>query len=178
MRVLQRFHDWLAEEALPAGALGPAESDRLHERHIADSFLFAVGLPPQPTRVLDFGSGAGLPGVPLAVMMPQTEFCLLDRARSRVDLMRRAVRILELENVQVKQGEIERHREPETAIVSRATLPPTRARALLEAVLAPGGTAVLGGSWSTRPHFNGFETLEVNSKILDRTIWLLMMRRT
>ncbi len=110
--------------------------------------------------------------------MPETEFCLLDRARSRVDLMRRAMRILGLENVQVKQGEIERYREQEPAIVSRATLPPTQARTHLEGLLAPGGTAVLGGSWITRPHVEGFDTVGVDSKILDRTIWLLIMRRT
>ncbi len=178
LRLLQQFHDWLAAEAIPAGALGPAETERLHDRHMADSLLFAVGLPTQPTRVLDLGSGAGLPGIPLAVMLPDTEFCLLDRARGRVDLMRRAVRILGLENVQVEQGEIERLGEQESAIVSRATLPPARARAQLEPLLAPGGTGLLGGSWTTRPDFDGFETLELDSKILDRTIWLLMMRRT
>jgi hypothetical protein len=92
--------------------------------------------------------------------------------------MRRAIRILDLENVQVAQGEIERHQEKEPAVVSRATLPPERAAAPLQGVLAPGGTAVLGGSWSARPEVPGFETMEFGSKILDRTIWLLIMRRT
>jgi 16S rRNA G527 N7-methylase RsmG len=178
LRGLDVYRQWLEDEAIPAGALGPAEVDRLHDRHIADSLLFSVGFPTTPSRVLDYGSGAGLPGLPLAVMWPATDFLLLDRSGRRVNLVRRAVRILSLENVQVEQGDIERYRPQEAAVVSRATLPPQRAAAVLPSLLAPDGTAVLGGSWSSRPSAPGFETREVASKILDRTIWLLIMRRT
>ena len=174
---LQAFCDWLRSEAIPAGALGPAEADRLHDRHIADSLLFATLLE-RPDRVVDLGSGAGLPGIPLAVMLPETQFVLLDRSGKRVDLMRRAKRILELQNVEVVQGEIESLGQPVPALVSRATLPPDRARPLLWSLLEPGGRAVLGGSWVVAPTHEGFETVEVESKILDRTIWLLIMRRT
>ncbi len=174
---LQAFCDWLRSEAIPAGALGAAETDRLHDRHIADSLLFA-NLLEGSDRVIDLGSGAGLPGIPLAVMLPETHFVLLDRSGKRVDLMRRAKRILELQNVEVIQGEIESLGQPVPALVSRATLPPDRARPLLWSLLEPGGRAVLGGSWVVAPTHEGFETVEVESKILDRTIWLLIMRRT
>ena len=153
------------------------EADRLHDRHIADSLLFATLLE-QPDRVVDLGSGAGLPGIPLAVMLPETQFVLLDRSGKRVDLMRRAKRILELENVEVVQGEIDGLSQPMPALVSRATLPPDRARPVLWPLLEPGGRAVLGGSWVVAPKHEGFETVSVESKILDRTIWLLIMRRT
>ncbi len=151
---------------------------RLHDRHIADSLLFAGGFDRIPDQISDLGSGAGLPGIPLAVMLPETEFVLVDRSGKRVDLMRRAARILDLPNVMVRQGEIEGLTDPVPAIVSRATLAPDHSLALLERLLTRGGRAVVGGSWVAPPDHPGFETLELNSKVLDRTIWLLIMRRT
>jgi 16S rRNA (guanine527-N7)-methyltransferase len=172
------YERWLGNEAIAAGGLGPGELHRLHDRHVGDSLLFAVGLDPTPAHVLDLGSGVGLPGIPLAILLGATRFTLLDRSRRRVDLMRRAVRILELENVTVEQGEIEDWPDLEMAVVSRATLPPDRASALISPLLQPGGVAVLGGSWAQRPDHPGWVTREIPAKVLDHTIWLLIMRRT
>jgi len=175
---LESYRRWLGHEAIEAGAVGAGERHRLHDRHIGDSLLFAAGLDPNSEHVLDIGSGAGLPGIPLAVLLGGTRFTLLDRARRRVDLMRRVVRILELENVEVEQGEIEHRLQPEMAVVSRATLPPERALGLITPRLQPGGVAVLGGSWATRPEYQGWVTKEIPATVLDHTIWLLIMRRT
>ena len=175
---LEVFEQWLAKEAIRAGGLGPGEVNRLHDRHIGDSILFGAGLDPITEHVLDIGSGVGLPGIPLAIVMGATRFTLLDRSGRRVDLMRRAVRILELENVVVEQGEIETRLDQESAVVSRATLPPDRARDLILPRLGPQGRAVLGGSWKRRPHYQGWVTMEIPATVLDQTIWLLIMRRT
>ena len=175
---LETYERWLVAEAIPAGGLGPAEIDRVHDRHLGDSLLFGAGFDSIPDHVLDVGSGVGLPGLPLAILWAGTGFTLLDRSGRRTDLMRRAVRILELENVTVKQGEIDHHLGEETAVVSRATLPPDRAHDLITPRLAPGGTAILGGSWTQRPDHEGWETIEIPAEILDHTIWLLKMRRT
>ncbi len=175
---LDTYQRWLAEEAVPAGSLGPGESQRLHDRHLGDSILFAAGFVSIPDQVLDLGSGAGLPGIPLAVLWGDTRFTLLDRSGRRVDLIRRAVRILALENVTVEQGEIEHPSHQEMAVVSRATLPPSRARELITPWLMPGAVAVLGGSWERRPEHEGWATLEIPAEVLDHTIWLLMMHQT
>jgi len=175
---LEVFEQWLADEAIPAGGLGRGEINRLHDRHLGDSILFGAGLDPMAAHVLDIGSGVGLPGIPLAIVMGSTRFTLLDRSGRRVDLMRRAVRILELENVMVEQGEIETRPNQESAVVSRATLPPDRARDLILPRLDPDGRAVLGGSWKRRPHYQGWVTIEIPATVLDQTIWLLIMRRT
>lgn len=168
---------WLGDEGVRAGGIGPGEVDRLQRRHLADSILFASLLPPKTATVWDLGTGLGLPGVPLAIVMPGTEFHLLDRSRRRGDLLRRVVRILELENCQVVHGEITDLTEEMETIVSRATLPPDDLAAVARARLRPGGVAVAGGSWVERPEHVGWTTVEIPSYVLDRTIWLLIMRR-
>lgn len=175
---LEIYESWLGTEAIAAGGLGPAEKDRLHDRHIGDSLLFAGGLVAIPDQVLDIGSGAGLPGIPLAIMMGNHHFTLLDRSGRRVDLLRRVTRILELENVIVEQGEIYDRSRQETAVVSRATIPPDQARALFKSLLLPGGVAVLGGSWTQPPDHDGWDVLEIPATVLDHRIWLLIMRQT
>jgi len=175
---LDDYQRWLAEEAIVSGSLGPAELTRLHDRHLGDSILFAAGFDSIPDRVLDIGSGVGLPGIPLSILWDTTRFTLLDRSRRRVDLMRRAVRILDLENVTVEQGEIEHRPHLDSAVVSRATIPPDRARDLIGPRLQSGGVAVLGGSWRQRPEFEGWESREIPATVLDHTIWLLIMRQT
>ncbi len=175
---LEIYEQWLATEAIDAGGLGPRERDRVHDRHIGDSLIFAGAFDTVPERVLDVGSGVGLPGIPLAITLVSTSFTLLDRSGRRTDLMRRAIRILELENVTVEQGEIERRTSRETTIVSRATLPPARARELFYPMLSPDGIAVLGGSWTQRPDDEGWTVIEIPPTVLDHRIWLLKMRQT
>lgn len=175
---LGRYRRWLVEEALPAGGIGPNEAERVDSRHIADSIVFAAPLPPRPAEVLDVGSGAGLPGVPLAILMPDTLFHLLDRSGRRAALVRRAVRILALDNVTVREGDIGLWSEQVPVVVSRASLSPQAAAVAFTRILAPGGVAVVGGSWRAQPVVEGLEPLSVPAGILDHEAWLLIMRQT
>ena len=173
---LDRYRDWLQDEAIPAGGLGPGESGRIDARHIADSLLFAGLIDPGVSEVWDFGTGVGLPGIPLAILRPEVGFTLVDRSHRRVHLARRAVRVLDLENAQVLQGEISDIPMGVPALVSRAVLPPPRAAESLYPRLSPGASLVLGGSWEDEPRYPGWETVPVPTEILDREVWLLMMR--
>lgn len=172
---LDRYRDWLLTEAMVAGGLGPNEGSRIDSRHIADSLLFARGFEQTPGRILDVGSGVGLPGIPLSIVMPETEFVLLDRSAGRVELMRRVSRILDLPNVEVREGDIAGWTEPVDGIVSRGSLSPERAALVFPRHLAPGGRAVIGGSWASPPDLTGFDLLEVPATVLDQTVWLLIM---
>ena len=89
-------------------------------RHILDSLAILPWL--QGPRVLDVGSGAGLPGIPLAIASPDSRFWLLDSNGKRVRFMRQASLELGLDNVQVVQGRVEDYTpdEPFASIVSRA----------------------------------------------------------
>jgi 16S rRNA (guanine(527)-N(7))-methyltransferase RsmG len=175
MDILDQYRDWLLTEAVTAGGLGPNERLRVDNRHIGDSLLFARGFE-APERILDVGSGVGLPGIPLSVVMPDTSFVLLDRSGRRVELMRRVCRILQLTNVEVIQGDIEEWDDKFDGIVSRGSLSPEQATGVFPRLLHPGGVAVLGGSWASPPSVSGFELLEVPATVLDQRVWLLIMR--
>lgn len=171
------YADWLSTEAVTAGGIGPAEPDRIDLRHLADSVLFASQLSAETREVWDLGSGVGLPGIPMAICLPEVEFTLIDRAGGRIDLMKRAIRILGLENCSVLQRDITMLDGATQAIVSRASLPPDRLADLVRPLLAPHGTAVVAGSWEQAPDHPDWDVIEIPPDVLDRTVWLLMMRR-
>jgi 16S rRNA G527 N7-methylase RsmG len=174
---LGRYRDWLSAEAIPAGGIGPDEESRLDIRHIADSLLFSMVMEPTDS-VLDIGTGVGLPGIPLACLLPDTRFVLLDRAGRRVELARRAARVVGLDNVEVVRADLREWSEPMSALVSRATIPAPDLLLSLKTLLTPDGIAVVGGSWKERPEVSGYEVKEIGSAFLDRSVWILMMRQT
>lgn len=177
MTLLRSYGKWLANEGRGGGGIGPAESTRIERRHLADSILFASVLG-SPATTWDLGTGVGLPGVPLAIMMPATRFVLIDRSGRRIDLLRRVVRILDLDNCEVVQGEIRSLEGEAETIVARASLPPRDLHEVATELLQPGGRAVVAGSWRQRPNIMGWETVEIPEYVLDQTVWLLIMRRT
>lgn len=174
---MDQFGHWLASEGVRAGGIGPSESDRIDRRHLADSVIFASQLTPTTSGVRDLGTGVGLPGIPLAILLPEIQFSLLDRSGRRVDLLRRVVRMLQLENCQVTQGEIETPGVEVDAVVSRASLPPPELSLVAGRHLKPGGLAVVAGSWVDRPEYPEWSTIEIPRHVLDQPVWLLIMRR-
>ena len=141
---LTRYRTWLIEEAVPAGGLGPAEVDRIDDRHLADSLAFGAVLPRHTKIVADLGSGVGLPGIPLAILRPESQFVLIDRSQKRCDLTARVVRIMRLDNVEVRLREIADESNTFDGITMRAALPMDRAIAHIARLLNAGGTAAVG----------------------------------
>jgi 16S rRNA (guanine527-N7)-methyltransferase len=108
VRRLARFADLLLERALPLGMLGPHEADRIVPRHVVDSLrAFDVMFALEPRRVVDLGSGAGLPGIPLAVALPDVRFTLAEPRSKRAAFLELAVERLELTNVTVHPARAE-----------------------------------------------------------------------
>lgn len=178
LRSLEVFGSWLRDEAITAGGVGPNETERISGRHLADSLLFAGAWPPPdpPMSVVDLGSGVGLPGVPLAILWPQSQVSLVDRSGRRVDLLRRVRRILDLDNVEVI-------REDAASVEIEADLVVARGAAEADVVgrwgrriLLPGGRIVVGGSHASPPAvLEGEMIIEVPVEILDHPVWLRMM---
>jgi 16S rRNA (guanine527-N7)-methyltransferase len=94
--------------AIRLGFLGPREQERLWERHLDDAFGLAAIRRPEPgERWADLGSGAGLPGLPLAVVYRATSFVMIDAQRRRLDWVVAAAQALRLKNVTVKHARLE-----------------------------------------------------------------------
>jgi 16S rRNA (guanine527-N7)-methyltransferase len=95
-------------EAIRLGFLGPREQDRLWERHLNDALGLATIRQPRPQeRWADLGSGAGLPGLPLAVAYRATSFAMIDAQRRRLDWVRATAASLGLANVTVVHARLE-----------------------------------------------------------------------
>jgi 16S rRNA (guanine527-N7)-methyltransferase len=95
-------------DAVRLGFLGPREEERLWERHLNDALgLAAIRRPKPEERWADLGSGAGLPGLPLAVAYRATAFTLIDAQRRRVDWVAGTAAKLGLTNVTVVHARLE-----------------------------------------------------------------------
>ena len=95
-------------DAVRLGFLGPREQERLWERHLDDAFgLAAIQRPQAGEHWADLGSGAGLPGLPLAVAHPATTFTLIDAQRRRLDWVAATAAELHLTNVEVVHARLE-----------------------------------------------------------------------
>ena len=89
-------------------------------RHILDSIVVAPYL--QGTRFIDVGTGPGLPGIPLAIVLPQAHFTLLDSLGKRVRFLRQVQHELKLENITPVQSRVEAFpaEPPFDGVISRA----------------------------------------------------------
>lgn len=85
--------------------IAPRERDFLLARHLLDSLSIAPWL--QPGSLLDVGTGAGLPGLPLAIIKPEMEVTLLDSAGKKIRFIRHVGRKLKLTNIQPLQQRVE-----------------------------------------------------------------------
>ncbi|MFM6974474.1 MAG: 16S rRNA (guanine(527)-N(7))-methyltransferase RsmG [Agromyces sp.] len=101
----RRFTQNLAEHGERLGLIGPLELPRLWSRHVLNSALVAPLI--QPGRIGDVGSGAGLPGIPLAIARPDAQFILIEPMERRVAWLESQVNELELENVEVVRSRAE-----------------------------------------------------------------------
>src|ERR1700684_1422072 len=75
--VAQRYAELLAGPGVERGLIGPRETARLWDRHLINCAAVAELVPPA-SSVIDLGSGAGLPGVVLAMLLPESEVVLLE----------------------------------------------------------------------------------------------------
>jgi 16S rRNA (guanine527-N7)-methyltransferase len=95
-------------DAIQLGFLGPREQERLWERHLDDAFgLVAIRRPRPEERWADLGSGAGLPGLPLAVAHRATSFTMVDAHRRRLEWIEATASELRLTNVTVVHARLE-----------------------------------------------------------------------
>ena len=136
---ISRYIDILASRGIEWGLLGPREAPRLFDRHILNSVALAE-LIPQGSRVVDVGSGAGLPGVPLALVRPDLDVTLLEPLLRRHSFLEETVAELGLEDrVTVVRGRAEESKEHFDTVVARAVAPLGRLLGWTSSLFLPDG---------------------------------------
>jgi 16S rRNA (guanine527-N7)-methyltransferase len=119
--------------------VGTSKAGELIQKHLLDSLSIIPHIKLEP--VLDVGSGAGLPGIPLAICLPDISFTLLDSNGKKARFMRQVVMDLKLTNVEIVQIRVENY-QPNVApktVLARAFAPLEKALDMLTAVCETQG---------------------------------------
>ena len=139
------FTALLTEHGVERGLIGPREVDRLWERHILNSAVVAELLP-EGARVVDVGSGAGLPGIPLAIARPDLDLTLLEPMARRVAWLTECVEALGLAVTVVRgraeEGPVREQLSDSDVVTARAVAPLERLTRWCLPLLRPGGRLV------------------------------------
>ena len=136
----ERFACLLATDGVVRGLIGPREVPRLWERHLVNCALLGLGIPRDVT-VADVGSGAGLPGLVLAIGRPDLRVTLVEPLLRRTTFLTEVVEQLALANVEVVRDRAEAlhgHRSFDV-VASRAVAPLDRLTRWCLPLVAPGG---------------------------------------
>jgi 16S rRNA (guanine527-N7)-methyltransferase len=140
---LDAYESLLRDRAIPAGMIAASDERGLRERHLLDA-LRAVPLieDAAPARIVDLGSGAGVPGIPLAIARPDVQFVLTETRRPRVAFLELVVEILDVSNVAVHQGRAELVPPPVDVCLARAFGDIRRSWKVASTLLRVGGVLI------------------------------------
>lgn len=133
-----RYTEILGTWGIERGLIGPKEGDRIWERHIANCIPVTT-LIPQNATVIDIGSGAGLPGIVIALARPDLAVTLLEPLNRRFDFLNEVVAQLELP-ITVIQGRAQTITGRYQVVTARAVAPLPKLLPLLWHLVAPGGS--------------------------------------
>ena len=137
---IKRYVDILLDRGMSWGLIGPREGDRLWERHVLNS-VAGASLIPSGASVVDVGSGAGLPGLPLAILRPDLQVTLVESLLRRSEFLELAVAELGLgERVSVVRTRAEEHKARYQVVTSRAVAPLPRLLGWTRPLMARGGS--------------------------------------
>jgi 16S rRNA (guanine527-N7)-methyltransferase len=136
----ERFAQLLAGVGVERGVIGPNEVPRVWERHLLNSAVVAELVPPGCSLV-DLGSGAGLPGIVLAILLPDSEVVLLEPMLRRATFLEECVAELGLGNARVVRARAEQMagQLAVDVVTARAVAPLDRLAALAMGLLKSGG---------------------------------------
>jgi 16S rRNA (guanine527-N7)-methyltransferase len=142
-KYLQLLRKWQKTHRL-VGSIG---EEWMIKNIILDSLAFLELVPGDARKVADVGSGAGVPGLPIAIVRPGLEMSLIEIRRRRVSFLATVVRELKLERVEVLAARVEdlasTHREHFDAVVMRCVGAPASILSPALAILRRGGAMVI-----------------------------------
>lgn len=167
----------LARDSDTLGLLGPRELERLWSRHILNSAVVAE-LVPAGATVADVGSGAGLPGIPMAIAHPEAHFTLIEPMERRSDWLIQVCEEIGLTNVEVRRARAEEVGSVYDIVTARAVSAlPKLLRMTVDLTRAGGEILALKGSKAAEEvaeaqkiakklKISGFEILTVGAQHL------------
>jgi 16S rRNA (guanine527-N7)-methyltransferase len=136
----ERYAVLLAGPGVERGLLGPAEAARIWDRHLVNCAVVA-GLVPSPCSLIDLGAGAGLPGMVLAMLLPDVTVTMVEPMARRVAFLEECIQVLGIGNAEVRRGRAEdlAGQLEADVVTARAVAPLDRLAGLAVGLLKPGG---------------------------------------
>ncbi|NYG54162.1 16S rRNA (guanine(527)-N(7))-methyltransferase RsmG [Nocardioides perillae] len=143
--LVEEYAALLADDAVVRGLIGPREVPRLWERHLLGCAVVGDALRPTDRTLVDLGSGAGLPGLVLALRHPALAVTLVEPLLRRTTFLGAVVESLGLDNVRVVRGRAEdlHGHEVFDVVTSRAVAPLPRLLGWSMPLVAPTGRLVV-----------------------------------
>ena len=155
--------------------IGSSDPDWIVDHILLDSLLFTRVVPETTRSILDVGSGAGVPGVPLRIVLRQPTVTLLEARAKRVSFLSAVVRELELAKCEVIHGRLETLTAESgpryDAVVMRCAGDPSAFYSAAVTLLTPGGLIAASGPPRRRPISRG-EWREVDGPLGRRLFWV------
>lgn len=143
MPLAERYTELLATEGVIRGLIGPREAPRLWDRHVLNCAVLSEVLP-QGATLADLGTGAGLPGLVIAIARPDLQITLVEPLLRRTTFLDEVVAELELDHVEVVRGRAEELHGKRSfdVVTSRAVAPLERLLTWSMPLVAPTGAMV------------------------------------
>ena len=164
------YHDWNAK----INVISRKDIDQLYEHHVLHSLAIAKTIRFRPgTRILDFGTGGGFPGVPLAILFPDCEFKLIDGTGKKIRVAQEVAQAVGLTNCHPEHLRGEDERGQYHFVVSRAVMPlPDLVKIVRKNIAKPQRNALPNGilclkggdlQAETQPFRNIVETTDIST---------------
>lgn len=132
------YEDWNAK----INVISRKDTEQFYERHVLHSMGIAKVCQYNPgAQVLDIGTGGGFPGIPLAILFPETQFHLVDSIAKKILVVNEVAAALGLDNVKADQARAEKLKGQYDFIVSRAVTQMPRFMTWTRGKLRKGNTA-------------------------------------
>jgi len=136
------YAEALARDSDQLGLLGPRELDKLWSRHILNSAVVGE-LVPSGSKVADVGSGAGLPGIPMAIARPDLQITLIEPMERRANWLKQVIQEIGLENTSVLRARAEEVEKRQFDVVTaRAVASLDKLLRICVPLLKPGGSVL------------------------------------